>query len=144
MAQDTALPFDDPQTYAIIGAAMEVHRELGCGYLEAVYRAALTLEFEARALAFADEWSIPIRYKERPLPLGYRADFVCFGEVLVEVKALDGLGPVEQAQVLNYLKGANLHRAVLLNFGTPSLQYRRIVRKLPKAHDPRDRAAGPP
>ena len=69
---------------------------------------------------------------------------MCFGEVLVEVKALDGLGPVEQAQVLNYLKGANLHRAVLLNFGTPSLQYRRIVRKLPKAHDPRDRAAGPP
>ena len=75
--------------------------------------------------------------EQRPLPLGYRADFVCFGDVLVEVKALDGLGPVEQAQVINYLKGANLHRAVLLNFGTTSLQYRRIVRRLPKNRDPR-------
>ena len=65
------------------------------------------------------------------MPLGYRADFVCFGEVLVEVKALDGLGPREQAQVMNYLKGAGLRRALLLNFGVPSLQYRRIVRMLP-------------
>ena len=130
------VPFVDPQTYAVIGAAMEVHRELGCGYLEKVYRAALAMEFEARAIAFVDELPIPIRYKQRPLPLGYRADFVCFDDVLVEVKALDGLGPVEQAQVMNYLKGANLHRAVLLNFGTTSLQYRRIVRRLPKDRDP--------
>ena len=128
--------FVDPQTYAVIGAAMEVHRELGCGYLETVYRAAFAMEFEARAIEFVNELPIPIRYKQRPLPLGYRADFVCFGDVLVEVKALDGLGPVEQAQVMNYLKGANLHRAVLLNFGTTSLQYRRIVRRLPKDADP--------
>ena len=85
----------------------------------------MTVEFEARAIDFVGELPIPIRYKRRPLPLGYRADFVCFGDVLVEVKALDGLGPVEQAQVMNYLKGANLRRALLLNFGTTSLQYRR-------------------
>ena len=136
MADAATLSFVDPQTYAIIGAAMEVHRELGCGYLETVYRAALAMEFEDRRLEFVDELPIPIQYKQRPLPLGYRADFVCFGDVLVEVKALDGLGPVEQAQVMNYLKGANLHRAVLLNFGTTSLQYRRIVRRLPKDRDP--------
>ena len=135
--------FADPQTYAIIGAAMEVHRELGCGYLETVYRAALAMEFDSRALEFADEVPIPIRYKQRPLPLGYRADFVCFGTVLVEVKALDGLGPVEQAQVMNYLKGANLQRAVLLNFGTTTLQYRRIVRQLSPAHDPLRHGAAP-
>lgn len=136
MVSDATPSFVDSQTYAVIGDAMEVHRELGCGYLETVYRAALSMEFEARAIEFVDELAIPIQYKKRPLPLGYRADFVCFGEVLVEVKALDGLGPVEQAQVMNYLKGANLHRAVLLNFGTTSLQYRRIVRRLPKDRDP--------
>ncbi len=137
MAGDAPHPFVDQQTYAIIGAAMEVHRELGCGYLEKVYRAALRIEFETRAIEFVNELPIRVQYKARLLPLGYRADFVCFDEVLVEVKALDGLGPVEQAQVMNYLKGANLHRAVLLNFGTTSLQYRRIVRQLPKDRDPR-------
>jgi len=141
MADDGRLSFVDPQTYAIIGAAMEVHRELGCGYLEAVYRAALAMEFEACGMEFVDELPIPIQYKRRRSPLGYRADFICFGDVLVEVKALDGLGPVEQAQVMNYLKGANLHRAVLVNFGTTSLQYRRIVRGLPKDHDPLNRGS---
>ncbi len=136
MAEDRLRSFVDPHTYAIIGAAMEVHRELGCGYLESVYRAALTVEFEARGIDFVGEPPIPIRYKRRTLPVGYRADFVCFGDVLVEVKALDGLGPVEQAQVMNYLKGANLRRALLLNFGTTSLQYRRIVLRLPKDRDP--------
>ena len=104
MSGDAPVSFVDPQTYAIIGAAMEVHRELGCGYLETVYRAALAMEFQDRGIEFVGELPIPIQYKQRPLPLGYRADFVCFGDVLVEVKALDGLGPVEQAQVINYLK----------------------------------------
>jgi GxxExxY protein len=131
--------FHDAQTYELIGAAMEVHRELGCGYLETVYRAALALEFGLRGIDFCGEVPIPVRYKQRALPLGYRADFVCFGEVLVEVKALDGLGPREQAQVMNYLKGAGLRRALLLNFGVPSLQYRRFVRMLPRAMDPAPR-----
>lgn len=120
-------PARDAETYAIIGAAMEVHRHLGCGFLEGVYRAALAVEFELRRVPFADEVPIRLHYKQRSLPLGYRADFVCFGAVLVEVKALDGLGPIEQAQVLNYLKGAGLRKAILLNFGRASLQYRRMV-----------------
>jgi len=133
----TTQAFADPETYAIIGAAMEVHRELGCGYLEAVYRRALEIEFENRQIAFTNEVNIPIRYKAQSLALGYRADFICFDTILVEIKALDGLGPVEQAQVLNYLKGAGLKRGLLLNFGQTSLQYRRLVRGLPRAEDPR-------
>lgn len=133
----TTQAFTDPETYAIIGAAMEVHRELGCGYLEAVYRRALEIEFENRQIAFTNEVNIPIRYKAQSLALGYRADFVCFDTILVEIKALDGLGPVEQAQVLNYLKGAGLKRGLLLNLGQTSLQYRRLVRGLPRAEDPR-------
>ena len=133
----TTQAFTDPETYAIIGAAMEVHRELGCGYLEAVYRRALEIEFENRQIAFTNEVNIPIRYKAQSLALGYRADFVCFDTILVEIKALDGLGPVEQAQVRNYLKGAGLKRGLLLNFGQTSLQYRRLVRGLPRAEDPR-------
>ena len=133
----TTQTFTDPETYAIIGAAMEVHRELGCGYLEAVYRRALEIEFENREIAFTNEVNIPIRYKTQSLSLGYRADFICFDVILVEIKALDGLGPVEQAQVLNYLKGAGLKRGLLLNFGQTSLQYRRLVRGLPSAEDPR-------
>ncbi len=118
----TTQAFTDPETYTIIGAAMEVHRELGCGYLEAVYRRALEIEFENRQIAFTNEVNIPIRYKAQSLSMGYRADFVCFDTILVEIKALDGLGPVEQAQVLNYLKGAGLKRGLLLNFGQTSLQ----------------------
>ena len=132
-------PLDDSETYAIIGAAMDVHRELGCGYLEAVYRRALEIEFHHRRIAFANEVHIPIRYKAHSLSMGYRADFICFETILVEVKALDALGPIEQAQVLNYLKGARLRRAVLLNFGGTSLQYRRMVLGLPRAEDPRAR-----
>ena len=128
--------FDDAQTYAVIGAAMEVHRVLGCGFLEAVYRAALAQEFELRGVNFRSEMSISIQYKQRTLPLGYRADFICFGEVLVEAKALGGLGPIEEAQLLNYLKGSGLKRGLLLNFGTTSLQYRRMVRTLDAGDDP--------
>jgi GxxExxY protein len=118
----------DPQTYAIIGAAMEVHKELGCGFLEAVYHDALARELRRRAIPFAREVELPVFYKGEPLACFYKADFLCFGEVIVEIKALKELGPVERAQVLNYLKAARLTRAMLLNFGALSLQYERLVR----------------
>ena len=136
--------FNDPETYAIIGAAMEVHRVLGCGFLESVYRAALAIELELRSVPFVNEVPIPIRYKKRLLPMHYRADFVCFGTVLVEVKALDGLGPVEAAQVLNYLKGARLQRAILINFGATRLQHRRLVWRLAPDDDPTGKRAQEP
>jgi GxxExxY protein len=117
----------DPQTYAIIGAAMEVHRELGCGYLEPVYVEALEIELRARGIPHRREVSLPITYKGQLLKKFYRVDFICHDEVLVELKALHSLGPVDEAQLINYLCAARRARGLLLNFGTRSLQYKRRV-----------------
>jgi GxxExxY protein len=117
----------DPETYAIIGAAMAVHSELGCGFLEAVYRAALPIEFERKGIRYEPEVALPIQYKGRMLPVSYRIDFVCASGVLVEVKALDAISNREVAQLLNYLKASRIQRGLLLNFGASSLQYKRLV-----------------
>ena len=117
----------DPQTYAIIGAAMEIHCQLGHGFLEAVYQDAAVIEFPMRHIPFEREVSLPIRYKGDLLPTHYRADFICFSEVIVEFKALSRLSSVEEAQLLNYLKATGLKRGLLINFGAPSLQYKRLV-----------------
>jgi len=118
----------DPQTYAVIGAAMEVHTQLGYGFLEGVYQEALAIEFALRSIPFVRETDIPVSYKGELLACRYRADFVCFGEVIIEVKALKALSSVEEAQVLNYLKATGYQRALLINFGAPSLQTKRLVR----------------
>ena len=117
----------DPQTYAIIGAAMEIHRQLGHGFLEPVYQDAAVIEFPLKQIPFEKEVMLPIKYKNVLLPTYYRADFVCFSEIIVEFKALSRLSGVEEAQLLNYLKATGLKRGLLLNFGTPSLQYTRLV-----------------
>ncbi|MBN1591701.1 MAG: GxxExxY protein [Candidatus Coatesbacteria bacterium] len=117
----------DPRTYAIIGAAMEVHRELGSGFLEAVYQEALAMEFESCGIPFEREANLPIHYKGRQLGAKYKADFICFGEVIVELKALEGIIGQHEAQVLNSLKASGLSVGLVLNFGQHSLQYRRLV-----------------
>jgi GxxExxY protein len=117
----------DPQTYAIIGATMEIHRQLGHGFLEAVYQEAAVIEFALRQIPFAREVALPINYKNVLLPTHYRADFVCFSEIVVEFKALARLSTVEEAQLLNYLKATGLKRGLLINFGASSLQYKRLV-----------------
>ena len=119
--------FDDPLTYAIIGAAMEVHRALGCGFLEAVYSEALEIELRLRGLPYLREHEFPIVYKGRRLGCTYRVDFLCYGDIVVELKALSTLTPLEDAQVLNYLRASGLRRGLLLNFGSKRLQKRRLV-----------------
>ena len=117
----------DPETYAIIGAAMEVHHVLGHGFLEAVYQEALANEFSVRQIPFEREKAMSILFKGKKLDVGYRADFVCFGEIVVELKASQSLTGVDEAQLLNYLKASGFKRGLLLNFGTPSLQQKRMV-----------------
>jgi GxxExxY protein len=118
---------DDPRTYAIIGAAMEVHRVLGCGFLEPVYQKALVVEFSNRKIPFRRETSFPVFYKEVKLDTPYRPDFICFDNVVVELKALARIGGIEESQVINYLKVTEHETGLLLNFGARSLEYRRFV-----------------
>jgi GxxExxY protein len=117
----------DPRTYAIIGACIEVHRVLGHGFLEAVYQEALAREFTGRGIPYAREVPLPIWYKGQTLDCSYRADFLCYGEVIVELKALARLCGIEEAQLINYLKATALEVGLLVNFGAPSLEYKRFV-----------------
>lgn len=106
---------------------MEVHRVLGCGFLEAPYSAALKVELGLRGIPFAAEVLFPLSYKGQSLALSYRPDLICFGSVIVEVKALPELGGLQMAQAINYLRASGLHRALVLNFGAQSLGYKRLV-----------------
>jgi GxxExxY protein len=123
----TTVDARDPQTRTIIGAAMEVHRQLGPGFLEAVYQEALAIELAERGIPFQREQELPIDYKGRRLSCKYRADFVCYEDIIVELKALQALSGNEEAQLLNYLKATRLERGLLLNFGRPSLEFKRFV-----------------
>lgn len=116
-----------PRTYAIIGAAMEVHRQLGCGFLEPLYQEAFALELVGRQIPFTSELRFRISYKDRMLQKYYRPDFVCFESVIVELKALAQLTRLEESQLINYLKITGYKTGLLLNFGARSLEQRRFV-----------------
>ncbi len=117
----------DQRTYAIIGAAMEVHRELGGGFLEPVYQEALELELTLRKIAFLSQPQVAVVYKGRRLNKSYQPDLICFDEIIVELKALSKLSGTEEAQMINYLKATGYKVGLLINFGGSSLEYRRFV-----------------
>ena len=117
----------DPRTYAIIGAAMEVHRQLGCGFLEPVYQEALAIEFSKREISCRRELKLPVLYKGIQLDTPYKVDFICFDQVVVELKALARFSGTEEAQIINYLKATGHEIGLLLNFGARSLEHRRFI-----------------
>lgn len=123
----------DPETYAVIGAAMAVHRELGAGFLEDVYHEALMMEMVSRNIPFRHEVDLPIFYKGQPMQKVYRADFVCFETIIVELKALLTISGREKAQVINYLRASDYDRGLLLNFGSDSLHYTRLFNSKKKS-----------
>ena len=120
----------DPETFAIIGAAIEVHSELGRGFLELVCQTGLAFEFQEREIPFSAEVALPIRYKSKLLTCAYRADFVCFESVIVETKAIATLTSADEAQLINELKATGLQRGLVLNFGAASLEHIRLVLNL--------------
>ncbi|MGB9888327.1 MAG: GxxExxY protein [Anaerolineae bacterium] len=117
------------EVFAIVGAAMEVHRELGPGFLEAVYQEAMEIELESRRIPYEARKTLTLCYKGHPLKKQYEADLICYGQIIVELKALDHLSGKEEAQILNYLKATGLRVGLLINFGShPRLEWQRFVR----------------
>ena len=116
-----------PLTHAIIGALLDVHAEMGPGFLEKSYQEAVEMAFQDRGIPYEREAAIRVTYRDRPLRTRYRADFVCAGKVLVELKAQAAMGAVEKAQVIHYLKASGIPVAILANFGELSLALKRFV-----------------
>jgi GxxExxY protein len=116
------------EVFRIIGAAIEVHKELGSGFLEAVYQEALEIEFCERCIPFKSQSLLKIVYKQKQLEKLYVADFVCFDSIIVEIKALSSLTGNDEAQVINYLKASGYKVGLLINFGSVGkLEWKKIV-----------------
>lgn len=115
------------QTFKIIGAAMEVHKVLGRGFLESVYQEALSIEFQNKGIPFEQEHKIQISYKGCLLNKYFVADFLCYDSIIVELKALSSLDGGHEAQIINYLKATKFKYGLLLNFGEISLKYKRFI-----------------
>lgn len=111
----------EQETYQIIGAAMKVHGELGPGFTEKVYQEALAIEFAEREIPFEREKEIHATYKGIVLEGTFIPDFICYGKIIVELKAVKELDDVHRSQVINYAKIAGLSLSLLINFGEMSL-----------------------
>lgn len=117
----------DPETYAVIGAAMEVHTHLGHRFLELAYHRALKMELGERGIPFASEVEIELAYKGRNLGVTWRADLLCFDDLIVELKAVPNLGRQERSQLRHYVVATGRKRGLLLNFGAASLEFERVT-----------------
>ena len=117
------------EVYAVVGVAIEVHRELGSGFLEPVYQEAMEMELAERTIPFLAQQALSIRYKGRVLVKQYVPDLVCYDQIIGELKALDRLSGTEESQLLNYLKASGLRVDLLVNFGSQGkLEWKRFVR----------------
>jgi len=116
------------KTYKIIGACMEVHKNLGRGFLEAIYQEALEIEFIEKGIPFEREKLIDVFYKDKMLSKKYIADFVCYDEIIIELKALDDIKNEHLTQIINYLSATKKKVGLIVNFGSNSLQYKRVVK----------------
>jgi GxxExxY protein len=116
------------EVYAIMGAAMDVHRELGSGFLESVYQEAMEVELTHCGIPFESLKSIRIIYKGEMLKKEFIADLICFEKIIIELKAQDSLSGREEAQILNYLKATRMKLGLVINFGShPKLEWKRLV-----------------
>lgn len=116
------------ESYKIIGACFEVYKEKGCGFTEAIYQECLELELQLQGIPFTTQPQLPLTYKGRPLKQSFRPDLICYGNVLVELKAVALLADEHRSQVLNYLNASGLRLGLLINFGHhPKLEWERMV-----------------
>ena len=117
------------ESYKIVGACFEVYNEKGCGFVEPVYQECLEIELGMQSVPFEAQKQLQLSYKGRPLKQIYIPDFVCLGQIIVEIKAVSKLVDEHRAQVHNYLKATGYRLGLLINFGGhPKLEYERIVR----------------
>jgi len=117
----------ESETYKIIGAMMEVHKTLGCGFLEAVYQEALAIEFDLRNIPYVREKKLILFYKDVKLEKFYVPDFLCYEKIVVDLKALSSLTTTHDSIMINYLNATRLKVGLLGNFGEKSLKYKRLV-----------------
>lgn len=117
------------ESYAIIGACMEVHKKLGAGFLESVYAEALEIEFKKRNIPFEKEKKLPVYYDDIPLKKYFKADFVCYDKIILELKSAKMIVNNHIRQTLNNVVSTKFRLGILINFGTPSLTYKRVVKK---------------
>ena len=116
------------EVFEIVGAAIEVHREMGNGFLEPIYQESMEIELAFRKIPFDAQKRLRLFYKDVELKKEYVPDFVCFGKIIVEIKALDRLSNIEIAQLINYLHATKLKVGLLVNFGSSGkLEWKRFV-----------------
>lgn len=116
------------ETYRILGACFEVYKEKGCGFLEAVYQECLEIEFRLQGIPYESQKMLSLSYKGQPLTQRYKVDFVCFGKIILEIKAADHVTDKDRSQTLNYLNATGFEVGLLINFGHhPKIEHERFA-----------------
>ncbi|MCF6312475.1 MAG: GxxExxY protein [Verrucomicrobiales bacterium] len=118
----------EKESFAIRGAVFEVYKEMGCGFLEAVYQECIEKELGNRGIAFVAQAELRLKYKEEALKLSYKPDFICYDKIILELKAVKDISDQHRAQIINYLKATGMELGLLINFGShPQVEIERFV-----------------